>query len=100
MAALDFPNSPTTNQVFVSGDGRSWTWTGSTWNAVLVVSPTGPTGPTGAASTVTGPTGPTGPAGTTGPTGPTGAASTVTGPTGAAGAAGEANFNSFLLLGA
>jgi len=92
MAALDFPNSPTTNQVFNSGDGRSWTWTGSTWNAVLVVSPTGPTGPTGT----------TGAAGATGPTGPTGTAGTAgaTGPTGAAGAAGEANFNSFLLLGA
>jgi hypothetical protein len=30
MAALDFPNSPTTNQVFTSG-GSSWTWDGVKW---------------------------------------------------------------------
>lgn len=30
MAALDFPSSPTTNQVYTAG-GRSWTWDGTTW---------------------------------------------------------------------
>jgi hypothetical protein len=88
MPAIDFPNSPTNGQTHSSG-GRSWTWTGSVWNAVLTEAPTGPTGPTGAsgAAGATGATGPTGPAGTNG-------ASGATGP------AGEANFNSFLLLGA
>jgi len=28
--AIDFPNSPTTNQVFNSG-GKSWRWDGSSW---------------------------------------------------------------------
>lgn len=57
--AIDFPNSPTTNQVFTVG-GRSWIWTGASWDIipVTVTGPTGPAGPTGAASTVTGPTGP------------------------------------------
>ena len=95
--AINFPNSPTVNDLFTVND-RTWKWTGSTWITVeeIVVGPTGPTGavgatgPTGAASTVTGPTGDTGPTGPTGPsvTGPTGAASTVTGPTGATGATG------------
>lgn len=39
MPAIDFPNSPTLNQVFTSGDGRSWTWTGTTWNAVISETP-------------------------------------------------------------
>lgn len=86
---LDFPNSPTVNQVFESGDGRSWTWTGTTWDAVLSEAPAGPQGPAG-------PTGPQGPAGPTGATGATGA----TGEAGPQGIPGEANFNSFLLLGA
>lgn len=56
---IDFPNSPTTNQVFVSGN-RSWIWNGSTWDIspTIVTGPTGPIGPTGAPSTVTGPMGP------------------------------------------
>lgn len=56
--AIDFPNSPTTSQVFTSGN-RSWIWNGSTWDItpVTVTGPTGPTGAQGAASTVTGPTG-------------------------------------------
>jgi hypothetical protein len=33
MAAIDFPNSPTVGQEFTVGD-RTWTWTGSTWDAV------------------------------------------------------------------
>lgn len=28
--AIDFPNSPTTNQIFNSG-GKSWRWDGSSW---------------------------------------------------------------------
>lgn len=31
MAALDFPTSPTLNQVY-SANGRSWIWNGTTWN--------------------------------------------------------------------
>ncbi len=59
--AIDFPNSPTTNQVFTSGN-RSWIWNGATWDItpVTVTGPTGPVGPQGAPSTVTGPTGPRG----------------------------------------
>lgn len=62
MPAIDFPNSPTVDDVHTVG-GRSWKWDGSTWSRFGgPVGPTGPTGPTGAASTVTGPTGATGPA--------------------------------------
>jgi hypothetical protein len=58
MAAIDFPNSPTVNQLFTSGS-QTWIWTGTVWNLVIsqVVGPTGPQGSTGAASNVTGPTG-------------------------------------------
>lgn len=31
---IDFPNSPTLNQVFSASDGRSWSWDGSVWNTV------------------------------------------------------------------
>ena len=31
---IDFPDNPTVNQEFLV-DGRSWTWTGTTWDAVL-----------------------------------------------------------------
>jgi hypothetical protein len=104
MTAINFPDSPTVNDLFTVND-RTWKWSGSAWNTVeeLIVGPTGPTGPTGASgangadSTVTGPTGDTGPTGPTGasglsitgptgPTGATGANSTVTGPTGPTGA--------------
>jgi hypothetical protein len=81
--ALNFPDSPSVNDVFLSTDGRSWTWTGSTWDAVLTEAPAGPEGPQGP----TGADGPEGPAGADGATGPQGIP-------------GEANFNSFLLLGA
>ena len=30
MAAIDFPNSPTLNQIFNSG-GKSWRWDGNAW---------------------------------------------------------------------
>lgn len=48
MAAIDFPNSPTTNQEFTSGN-TTWKWDGATWNVIRtpVVGPTGPTGPAG-----------------------------------------------------
>lgn len=73
MAAIDFPNSPSLNQVFTVGN-NSWKWNGTVWNVVRIsTGSTGPTGPTGA-------TGPTGPTGVTGATGPTG----VTGPNGPA----------------
>ena len=65
MAAADFPSAPNPGDQFTAG-GRTWTWTGTVWDAVTTVGPTGPTGTTGA----TGPTGPTGPTGSTGPTGP------------------------------
>ena len=32
--AIDFPNSPSTNDIFTSG-GRSWIWTGATWQAYV-----------------------------------------------------------------
>ena len=32
--AINFPDSPATNDIFTSG-GRSWTWTGSTWQAFV-----------------------------------------------------------------
>lgn len=31
---IDFPDSPTLNEVFTASDGRSWTWDGSVWNTV------------------------------------------------------------------
>jgi len=73
MPAIDFPNSPTLNQQFTSGN-TTWEWNGTTWD-VIRTPVVGPTGPQGA----TGPLGPTGPTGTQGLLGPTGS----TGPTGA-----------------
>lgn len=77
MAAIDFPNSPSVNDEFTSGD-KTWIWNGTVWNTVT--SALGYTGPTGAD-------------GADGATGPTG-------PTGADGASGEAAFSSFLFIGA
>ena len=80
MTAIDFPNSPSVDDLFTFGS-RTWKWSGTTWDSVevgLVEGPIGPTGaqglqgvtgPTGASSTVAGPTGPTGPIGATGPAG-------------------------------
>jgi microcystin-dependent protein len=87
--AINFPDSPTVDDLFTVND-RTWKWTGSTWTTVeaLTLGPTGPTGalgptgPTGADSTVTGPTG------NTGPTGPTGAGGSQ-GPQGAQGVQGN-----------
>ncbi len=90
MAAIDFPNSPTLNQVFTVGT-NSWIWNGSRWNVVRtgVTGPTGPQGPQGIQG-LTGPAGPQGAQGIqgiTGATGPQGLQGPVgpTGPTGPAG---------------
>ena len=95
MPAIDFPNSPTLNQIYTNGT-QTYKWNGSSWRLVRTsaVGPTGPTGPAGLDSTAIGATGPTGP---TGPavTGPTGAPSTVTGPTGATGATGSFAFEAW-----
>jgi hypothetical protein len=95
MSAINFPDSPSINDVFTAGD-ISWEWTGVAWETVGVdyaVGPTGPTGATGPAGDTgptgaTGGTGATGATGATGPTGATGADSTVPGPTGPTGATG------------
>jgi len=46
MPAIDFPNSPQVNSTFTVGE-RTWKWTGTTWDVVVVTQITGPTGPTG-----------------------------------------------------
>jgi hypothetical protein len=78
--AIDFPNSPSVNDLHTVGN-RVWKWNGTSWDAVRNSVPyeTGATGPTGSTGAVgqtgsTGPTGPTGPTGNTGITGPTGEA--------------------------
>ena len=38
MAAIDFPNSPTLNQQFTSGD-KTWVWNGSSWLAYRAAAP-------------------------------------------------------------
>ena len=58
---IDFPNSPSVDSTFTSGN-TTWRWSGSAWKVVRDVAPTGATGPTG----------PTGVTGSTGPTGVTG----------------------------
>jgi hypothetical protein len=55
---ISFPTGPATNDTYTYS-GKTWTWTGSVWQANST--PMGPTGPTGA-SGATGPTGATGPA--------------------------------------
>jgi len=64
---IDFPNSPTLNDVYTVGN-NSWKWDATSWNLVRSIGPSGPIG-------LTGPTGATGPSGPTGATGPSGAAS-------------------------
>lgn len=54
MAAIDFPDVPTLNQLFTSGD-RTWKWNGVAWEAFgTIIGATGPTGPTGSAANITG----------------------------------------------
>lgn len=58
MPAINFPDNPQVNDEFTA-NGRTWMWTGSTWDTVetsVAVGPQGETGPQG-------PTGATGPAG-------------------------------------
>jgi len=67
--ALNFPTSPTLNQVY-SFYGYSWKWDGTSWvTATFIVGPTGATGVVGVTG-VTGVVGVTGVTGLTGPTGP------------------------------
>ena len=85
--AIDFPNTPSTNDLH-SSSGKTWKYDGEKWIVIYTdlsgpVGPTGPTGPTGSTGS-TGPTGLTGATGTTGLTGATG----PTGPTGPTGATG------------
>ena len=68
MAALDFPDSPTTGQTYTAPEGSVWEYDGTKWDIVGTENSIGPTGPTGAV----GPTGPQGDQGDTGPTGPQG----------------------------
>jgi hypothetical protein len=87
--AIDFPNSPTTNQLFTSS-GKTWRWDGEKWIVIYtdLSGPVGATGPTGVTG-LTGATGLTGPTGLTGATGPTGIGATgATGPIGATGPTG------------
>jgi hypothetical protein len=72
MPAIDFPNSPATNDTFTVGS-ITWKWNGATWE--------------GQGTAVAGPAGAAGTNGTNGTNG-------------APGPAGEANFSSFLLMGA
>ena len=60
--ALDFPDSPSVNDEFISNN-RTWIWTGTVWKSSgAIFGETGPTGATGA-SGADGATGPTGPQG-------------------------------------
>ncbi len=38
MAAIDFPNSPTTGQLFTVGD-ITWEWTGTVWQGLGMAAP-------------------------------------------------------------
>lgn len=59
MPVLDFPDAPTVGQIFTA-DTKSWTWTGSVWNATGSSSGT-PGVPGGSASVVVSQTAPTSP---------------------------------------
>jgi len=84
MAAFDFPNSPSTNDVYTA-NGVSFKWNGTVWQRISAsTGAQGATGPTGAQ----GATGATGAQGATGSGGATGAQG-ATGPTGAQGATGS-----------
>lgn len=51
--AFSFPSNPSLNQTYTA-NGRTWIWSGTSWQAQGTSAVAGPTGPTGAA----GPTGP------------------------------------------
>ena len=72
MAAIDFPDEPDVDDTFTVGD-ITWLWTGDVWQSQ--------------GTPVTGPAGADGADGADGEPGP-------------AGADGEANFKSFMLMGA
>ena len=86
---LNFPDSPTLNEIYTSGS-NSWRWDGTVWNALSSssVGPAGPQGVTGADSIIPGPTGAAGVTGSQGPTGPQG----IQGPTGPAGGGASESF--------
>lgn len=69
---IDFPDSPTLNQVFTAG-AKTWQWDGTKWAGIATTGPQGPAGPKGDTGDV-GPMGPAGPTGATGATGPQGPA--------------------------
>jgi hypothetical protein len=75
MPAIDFPNSPAVNDTFTVGS-ITWKWDGATWQSQGI--------------SVAGPAGPAGANGTNG----------TNGTNGAPGAPGEANFSSFMMMGA
>jgi hypothetical protein len=54
MTAIDFPDTPSVNDIFVVGN-RTWRWTGEVWESarVEVLGATGPTGPEGGSLTLT-----------------------------------------------
>lgn len=78
MAAIDFPDEPDVDDTFTVGD-VTWLWTGDVWQSQGI--------------SVAGPAGADGAPGADGADGADGAP-------GAPGADGEANFSSFLLMGA
>jgi len=93
--ALNFPNSPSLNDIH-NENGTRWQFNGESWTRIVTAGSQGfqgAAGPTGAQGAA-GSTGAQGAAGSTGPTGPTGAQgadgadSTVAGPTGPTGAQG------------
>jgi len=98
--AIDFPNSPSVNDLHTVGN-RVWKWNGTSWDAVRNSVPyaTGQTGATGNTGAVgqTGPTGITGQTGSQGITGSTGATGPTgpTGSTGSTGATGQATLTRY-----
>ena len=111
--AIDFPNSPNTNDLH-SSSGKTWKWDGEKWIVIYTdlsgpIGATGATGPTGVSATVTvgtttgGATGSVTNSGTSGaaildfvvPIGATGA----TGPTGLTGATGPTGVSATVTVG-
>jgi hypothetical protein len=82
MAVLDFPQSPTVDQIYCADTGVCYRFNGYAWEVDVQESITGPQGPQGEV-------GPAGPAGPEGPAGPAGADSTVPGPAGPKGDKGD-----------